>query len=153
MSDIIIRTAKIEDLDVLLTFEQGVVEAERPMDPFLAKGDISYYNIEELIAQENIYFVVAVSGYEIVGCGYIRIQNSRIYHKNKLHGYIGFMFVKPEFRGKNISGLILEDLKKWADNQGLKELRLDVYHNNPSAIKSYERFGFTKSLLNMRVEI
>lgn len=153
MSDIIIRTAKIEDLDVLLTFEQGVVEAERPMDPFLAKGDISYYNIEELIAQENIYFVVAVSGYEIVGCGYIRIQNSRIYHKNKLHGYIGFMFVKPEFRGKNISGLILEDLKKWADNQDLKELRLDVYHNNPSAIKSYERFGFTKSLLNMRVEI
>ena len=153
MSIISIRAAKIQDLDVLLTFEQGVVEAERPMDPFLAKGDISYYNIEELIAQENIHLVVAVSGDDIVGCGYIRIQDSRIYHKNLLHGYIGFMFVKPEFRGKNISGLILENLKNWAENKGLKELRLDVYHNNPSAIKSYERFGFTKSLLNMRVEI
>jgi ribosomal protein S18 acetylase RimI-like enzyme len=30
---------------------------------------------------------------------------------------------------------------------------LDVYHNNTSAIKSYERFGFNKSMINMRMEI
>ena len=35
----------------------------------------------------------------------------------------------------------------------LKELRLDVYSNNSAAIKPYERFGFKKSLVNMRIDI
>ncbi|MCH3881251.1 MULTISPECIES: GNAT family N-acetyltransferase [Tenacibaculum] len=146
------RIATLKDLEVLLTFEQGVIEAERPMDPFLKKGNINYYNIEELITAKNTHLIVAVSKDEVVGSGYIRIENSRIYHKNEKHGYIGFMFVKPSFRGKKISGLILESLKNWAKKESLNEIRLDVYHNNPAAIKSYERFGFNKSLVNMRLE-
>ena len=63
------------------------------------------------------------------------------------------MYVKPNFRGKRISSLILESLKSWAKSKELKELRLDVYNENLAAIKSYERFGFNKSLINMKMEI
>ena len=153
MSRISTRVATINDLEVLLTFEQGVIEAERPMDPFLKDDQITYYNIEELITNINTHLIVAVSDKEVLGSGYLRKENSRVYHKNEKHGYIGFMYVKPSFRGKRISGLILETLKTWAKSQGLNELRLDVYHNNPAAIKSYERFGFNKSLVNMRLEL
>ena len=89
----------------------------------------------------------------MVGSVYLRIENSKHYHKNPQHGYIGFMYVKPTFRGKRISNLILESLKNWAIEKELKELRLDVYSNNLAALKSYERFGFTKSLVNMRIDI
>lgn len=153
MSIISIRPAKIEDLKTLLEFEQGVVAAEQPLDPFLKKGKITYYNIPELISSENVQLLVAISGQEIVGSGYIRIEKSKQYQKNILHGYIGFMFVKPTFRGKRISAQLLESLKNWGKEKKLKELRLDVYNNNPSAIKSYNRFGFNKSLVNMRMEI
>jgi hypothetical protein len=34
MVTISIRPAQIEDLKTLLTFEQGVIEAEKPLDPF-----------------------------------------------------------------------------------------------------------------------
>ena len=37
--------------------------------------------------------------------------------------------------------------------KNLKELRLDVYSNNDGAVKAYERFGFTKSLVNMKMDI
>jgi ribosomal protein S18 acetylase RimI-like enzyme len=153
MSEISIRIATLEDLQILLEFEQGVVEAEKPLDPFLAKGDINYYNIPELITAKHIHFLVAVSNDEIVACGYSRIDNSKIYQKNPQHGYVGFMYVKPAFRGQKISTILLESLKNWAKKKALKELRLDVYINNTEAIKVYERFGFTKSLVNMRMDI
>ena len=153
MTKISIRTAHLNDLEILLEFEQGVITAERPLDPFLAPGEISYYNIPELISNKDIHLIVAVSNNELVASGYLRIEASKHYHKNPKHGYIGFIFVKPSFRGKRISNLILESLKNRALEKDLKELRLDVYSNNFGAIKSYERFGFTKSLVNMKMDI
>jgi ribosomal protein S18 acetylase RimI-like enzyme len=152
-TNITIRTATLKDIETLLEFEQGVIEAERPLDPFLGDGKLTYYNIPELISAQHIHLIVAISNEELVGSGYIRLENSKHYHKNPQHGYIGFMFVKPSFRGQRISNLILESLKKWETKIDLKELRLDVYSNNTGAIKSYERFGFTKSLVNMRMDI
>jgi ribosomal protein S18 acetylase RimI-like enzyme len=152
-NSISIRTANLDDLETLLEFEQGVIEAERPLDPFLSKGDLFYYNIPELITSENIHLIIAISNKNIVASGYLKIETSKQYHKNPKHGYIGFMYVKSSFRGQRISGLILESLKDWAKEKELKELRLDVYSNNIGALKSYERFGFSKSLVNMRMNI
>jgi ribosomal protein S18 acetylase RimI-like enzyme len=153
MNTISIRAANLNDLETLLAFEQGVVTAEKPLDNFLGNGTLTYYDIPELITNKNTHLVVAVSNEELVGSGYIKIEDSNSYHKNPEHGYIGFIFVKPSFRGKKISTLILESLKRWAKEKNLKELRLDVYSNNSNAIKSYDRFGFTKSLVNMRIDI
>ena len=153
MSSITTREAKKEDLNILLEFEQGVIAAEKPFDSFLKREAITYYNIEELITSEKVHLVVAILEKEIVGSGYVRIEKSKSYHKNKLHGYIGFIYVKPTHRRKGISTIVLESLKEWGKNKGINELRLDVYNNNIAAINSYERFGFNKSLLNMRMEI
>jgi GNAT superfamily N-acetyltransferase len=150
---IAIRCATLKDLKTLLDFEQGVIEAERPLDPFLGKGELHYYNIPELISSKSIYFIVAEVNKELVASGYVRIENSKHYHKNATHGYIGFIFVKPSFRGKKISTVILDSLKKWAKEKNIKELRLDVYDNNFGAVKAYENFGFIKSLVNMRMDI
>jgi ribosomal protein S18 acetylase RimI-like enzyme len=153
MNTISIRTANLNDLETLLAFEQGVVTAEKPLDTFLGSGKLTYYDIPELIADKNTHFIVAVSNEELVGSGYIKIENSNSYHKNPKHGYVGFIFVKPSFRGKKISTIVLESLKSWAKEKDLKELRLDVYSNNSNAIKPYKSFGFTKSLVNMRIDI
>ncbi|WP_405610111.1 GNAT family N-acetyltransferase [Polaribacter sp. Asnod1-A03] len=153
MSSISIRKAVLSDLETLLELEQGVIKAERPLDPFLGKGELNYYNIPEMISNKNTHLLVAIVNNEVVASGYVRVENSKIYHKNVKHGYIGFMFVKENFRGQRISNLILDSLKNWAKENSLKELRLDVYSNNTGAIKAYERFGFTKSLVNMRTEI
>jgi ribosomal protein S18 acetylase RimI-like enzyme len=153
MSNLSFRVATINDLKTLLEFEQGVIEAEKPLDPFLGEGSLHYYNINEMITANHIHLIVAVINRELVGSGYLRIENSRHYHKNPKHGYIGFIYVKPAFRGQKISSKILENLKIWAKEKELKELRLDVYSNNIGALKAYENFGFGKSLVNMRMDI
>ena len=95
MREFSIKTADLPDLKTLLTFEQGVVEAERPVDSFLGTGKLHYYNTLELISSENIHFIVAVSAKELVASAYLSIENSRHYHKNIKHSYIGFTDVNP----------------------------------------------------------
>ena len=116
-----IRTATLNDLETLLQFEQGLIAAEKPLDPFLGKGKLYYYNIPEMITAQNVHLIVAVSNKELVASGYVRIENAKHYHKNPIHGYVGFIYVKPSFRGQKISNAILESLKSWAKNKDLNE--------------------------------
>jgi len=150
MEQITIRTATINDLDTLLRFEQGVIKAERPFDVTIKDGHVNYYDIVHLIEVPHIEIVVAESGSEIIGCGYARIENGRIYLKHKQHAYLGFMYVDPAHRGKGVNKLVIEALTKWAISQNMTELRLDVYDENAPALRAYEKAGFSKHLVEMR---
>ena len=56
---ITIRKATIEDLPVLLEFEQGVLRAERPMDRTLKLNNTYYYDIPNLIEDPLVELVIA----------------------------------------------------------------------------------------------
>jgi GNAT superfamily N-acetyltransferase len=146
-----IRKATLEDLAVLLEFEQGIITAERPFDPTLKEGKISYYNIEKMISATDVEVVVAVLNEQIIGSGYARIEDAKPYLNHQLYAYLGFMFTHPDHRGKGVNALIIETLKNWVIAHNIFEMRLDVYNDNPSAIKAYEKIGFKKHLINMRV--
>ncbi len=149
----IIRKATLNDLETLIRFEQGVIEAERPFDSTLKKEFTHYYDLEEMIKLSSVEVVVAELDGEIVGSGYARIENSKPYLKHKQHVYLGFMYVDPNHRGKEINKKIIEALKDWASSQNIPELRLDVYAENASAIKAYEKAGFTKHMVAMRMNL
>jgi ribosomal protein S18 acetylase RimI-like enzyme len=59
--------------------------------------------------------------------------------------------VQPEWRGKNINQMIIENLKQWTITKGLSEMRLEVYIENMAAIKAYEKAGFSKLMVQMRL--
>ncbi len=150
MNDIIIRKAQSEDMEKLLSFEQGVIKAERPFDSTLKDDPLQYYDIPHMINADTIELVVAEIDNTVVGCGYVRIETSKHYLKHKSHGYFGFMYVDTEYRGKGINNKIIDALAQWAGQQGIYELRLDVYHDNTTAIHAYEKAGFTKHMIEMR---
>jgi GNAT superfamily N-acetyltransferase len=153
MSDFHIRQARLDDLDVLLEFEQGVVEAERPFDPTLKKEGAVYYDIPKLIAAPNVEILVAEHGGRLIGSGYARIEGSKPYLKHTNHSYLGFMYVIPEFRGKGVNKLIIDALYDWSLAQGVREIRLEVYSTNAAAIRAYEKVGFSSHMLTMRKEL
>ncbi len=152
MVQILIRKATLEDLAVLLRFEQGVIKAERPFDNTLKEDTIHYYDIREMIVSPGTELVVAVLDHEIVGSGYARIEHSKPYLKHSKYAYLGFMYVDPGHRGKGVIQKIIETLKQWAFAQNIKELRLKVYDNNLSALKAYEKAGFARHIIEMRLE-
>lgn len=153
MSQINIRKATLEDLSILLEFEQGIISAERPFDTTLKEDPISYYDIEKMITAIDVEVVVAAIESEIVGSGYARIETAKTYLKHDNYAYLGFMYTDPKHRGKGVNAKIIEALKEWCRSHKIIELRLDVYNDNPSAIRAYEKVGFKKHLLNMRVQL
>jgi ribosomal protein S18 acetylase RimI-like enzyme len=150
---VIIRKAAKQDMDTLLRFEQGVIQAERPFDVTLKKDPNSYYDIEEMLISPGIQLLVATLGDKIIGSGYARLETSKTYLRHSRHAYLGFMYVEPAFRGRGINQQIIAELKTWILSQNITEVRLDVYFNNENAIKAYQKAGFAKHMIQMRMDI
>ena len=49
------------------------------------------------------------------------------------------MHIDTEHRGLGINAKVINYLKDWCTSKNIYELRLDVYNDNPSAIKAYEK--------------
>jgi GNAT superfamily N-acetyltransferase len=150
MEEITIRKATLKDLYILLDFEQNIIKAERPFDATLKDGLISYYDIAYMIDAPEVEVVVAESGGEIIGSGYARIEDAKIYQKHQKYAYLGFMYVKPEHRGKGVNKNVIEALETWCLSQNIREIRLEVYNDNQPAVRAYEKTGFSKNLVEMR---
>lgn len=150
MQTFITRPATVADIATLRLFEQGVIEAERPYDPTLKNGAIYYYDLELLInSPASVLMVVELNG-ELVASGYARVETAKPYLQHPQHAYLGFMYTHPTHRGKGLNSLVLGALKQWAQERGITELRLEVYHNNQSAIRAYEKAGFSQLMIEMR---
>jgi len=147
---IFIRTAVLKDLPVLLDFEQQLINVERPMDISLEQHKkINYYDIGEFIKSDQSEVFVAIKDNEIVGSGYGLIKENKPHFSERKFGHVGFMFVRQEYRGQGISSLVLEAIFNWFKTKNIRETRLQVYPNNPNAIKAYEKVGFKQNLVEM----
>ncbi|MBL4604691.1 MAG: GNAT family N-acetyltransferase [Flavobacteriaceae bacterium] len=151
--EIKIRKATLDDLQVLLEFEQGIIEAERPMDVTLKRENTKYYDLPFLINNEHIELVVAVENEELIGVGYARAVKAREYVQFDEFSYLGFMFTKTEHRGKGVNKKIMDYLYDWSLARGIYEVRLEVYPNNPGAIRAYEKVGMKTTMLTMRIDL
>ena len=144
------RKATLDDLPILLEFEQQLIYVERPMDPSLEQiKETHYYDISAFITTDNSTLYVAVIEEEIVGCGYGLIRPNKSKFTQKEHGFIGFIYVKDAFRGNGIGKLIINTICDWFKTKDISEVRLTVYTKNHTAIKAYEKIGFEKNIVEM----
>jgi len=153
MKRLIIREAELRDLPVLKAFEQELIKAERPFDPTIRPDPVSYYDLEEYVKSDAVKVVVAEVDGQIVSSGYAYAKAARTYLDHKEYAYLGFMYTKPEFRGKGINKNIVDTLKNWAREHNLPEVRLTVYGENLPAIKAYEKAGFKSHINEMRLRL
>lgn len=146
-----IREAGTDDLEQLLHFEQELIKAERPFDPTIRPFPLNYYDLKALLQDENIGLYVAEYQGKLISSGYGMARPARHYLDHSEYAYLGFMYTEPEYRGYGVNLMVLDALKNWANKMGLKELRLTVYDENLPAIKAYEKAGFQKHIVEMRL--
>lgn len=152
-TDIFIRKATAEDILVLKQFEQGIIEAERPYSPIIKPDPTYYHDIEGMLSNPLVDLIVAVVNGKPVACGFARIEQSEHYYTTGQHAYLGMMYVSPDYRRKGINTMIIEALKELVAQRGIKELWLEVFSGNESAIKAYEKAGFEHHMIQMRMSI
>ncbi|TQV70231.1 GNAT family N-acetyltransferase [Exilibacterium tricleocarpae] len=143
----------MHDLPQLLEFEQGVIAVERPFAKNLKSGKITYYELEQLIADPNAELLVAELEGALIGSGYAEIRKSKPHFKHPYFSYLGFMYVDPGYRGMGVNKQLIEALMAWSKSRGVYEVSLDVYSENAAAIRAYEKAGFRKNLVQMCVEL
>lgn len=148
---LIFREATLNDLKQLKVLEQSVIDAERPFNSDIIADNASYYDLTDLISNERSHVLVAEEQGAIVASGYIQIRPSKPYFKHNNHGYLGFMFVNPNYRGQGLNKRVLDNLTAWGKQRGLSDFFLDVYSSNSSAIRAYEKAGFTPNLVEMKL--
>ena len=149
----IVRLATHRDLMILDAFMDGLVAAERPMDPTIKDGKVVYYELADFINSDTAVLYVVELNNEIVASGYAKIKGDRHYLKHDKMGYLGFMFVPEKHRGNGYNKLIIDALLKWCSDKELYEVRLDVYDTNDPALRAYEKVGFKKHLITMRLDL
>lgn len=148
-----IRPATPADLTTLLAFEQALIAYERPMAPNLKTEHFHYYDLATYVDDPNVCLLVAEFEGVLVGSGYALIRVSPTYKTPDKFVYLGFMYVVPDYRGKGIIQKIIAHLIQWGEEKGLSEFQLDVYAQNESAVKAYQKIGFSEDLLKMRRNI
>ncbi len=152
MKNILVREAVLADLDMLLSFEQALIEAERPFDSTIRTGHLHYYDLKELILNKEAIVVVAEMDGRVLSSGFGMAKPARHYLDHTKYAYLGFMYTHSDYRGKGINSKIIDTLKEWAVQQGLYEIRLTVYQDNLPAIAAYEKAGFKKHIVEMRMK-
>ena len=144
-----IRQATLNDLEILLQFEQLLIDYERNLTSHIKDGRINYYDIESFIKKPDATVIVAETNGEIIGSGYALIRSNKTYKTPDKYVYLGFMYVKEEYRGKGVNKRIMNELIEWGKKSGYHIFKLDVYSNNSSAINAYQKAGFKGEELNM----
>jgi len=153
LKNLIIRKASSKDQLALLNLEQKVIEAERPFNNTIKLENAIYYDLNNLVTDDASHLMVVELKGQIIGSGYAQIRESKKSLKHTKHAYLGFMYVEPDYRGLGINKLIMEILIDWSKQQGIFDLYLDVYDGNDAAIRAYEKVGFVKSLVEMKINI
>lgn len=146
------RQATLSDVNVLLALEQAVVDAERPFNSAIKVQGARYYDIPALITDDDSHLLVAEDNGAIVATGYVQIRQSKPSLEHNVHGYLGFMYVAPAYRGMGLNKEIIDTLMAWAESKQVFDFYLDVYAENRAAINAYEKVGFQPSMLEMKLQ-
>lgn len=145
-----LREATIRDLPLLLEFEKELIEYEREFTPNLKRNSFNYYDLRAYIENPEISVVVAEQHNIVIASGYALINKNKLYKNPEYYVFLGFMYVIAEKRGEGVNKMIMDYLLNWGKSKGYTEFQLDVYAPNISAIKAYEKAGFTFETLTMR---
>ncbi len=150
MNNLVIRPATLEDFDIIDQFQVGLIEFERKFDPSIApEKETRYYprgEIEGLIRAKSL-LVAEIDG-KLVGCGFGKVEKVD-WAEPRESGYIGFIYVLPEHRGKGVATAIISKLVEYFKAKGISLFRIKSYSDNERAINAYKKLGFVPYLTEL----
>lgn len=125
-------------------------DAHRYMQKML--DDVKNMNGKVFVSEEDGQVVGFIQGVIIEH----RKGDDEIYdlsHKPSKDGWIGLLFVKPEFRGSGVGRELLDKMKEHFKSEECTSIRLLVLSDNIRTVNVYEKSGFLRHDLEMVLKV
>ena len=123
-----IRAAASKDIPELLRIENAAFETDR----------LTGASLRNFIRSESAEVYVAEAGHRAL-CGFCIV----LFRKGTVVARLYSMAVDHDARGRGVAQDLMHAMEAGAKERGALFLRLEVRHDNASAIRLYERFGYT----------
>jgi RimJ/RimL family protein N-acetyltransferase len=138
-----IREARLPDVPGLLHYAHALFSERLPT--LFEVEQLPSFAAEEAFARpyienEGWLLLIALVGTPIVGV----LSFKRHEHPQLQHGGEFGISVLAPWRGRGIGSRLLDALAAWAPRHGIRRLELQVFANNPAAIRLYERNGYVE---------
>lgn len=121
----ILREMLVEDLDQVMEIERELFSP-----PWTREGFFTY-----LTHKDAMFLVVEEKGEILAYCGLLMVLDE---------GDITNVAVRPDRQREGIGHFLMDSLIRLAEEQGVTTIHLEVRVGNDTAIRLYERMGFTR---------
>lgn len=155
MSDIKIRRATIEDIELILSFAERLQRFHTNLDPYYGVYDKyedhrSFYG-NELKNDERLYLIASISERDVAfaSASIIHIDDE---DAPKI-GYLIAIFVEEEFRGRGVGTLLYKKRMEWLREHNVAYVEMSVDVRNEKVLKMYEEKGFHKYKVHLVKEV
>ena len=162
---IVIRKAKLKDVDLILNFEKKLIKSAddiinkycpQHFVDFRLKKDyekiLSKYIKGRIYSKNDAIFIAELNG-KPVGHMIISIKKSHPIFEMEKYGRINTVYVEEKFRDKRISSKLKDEAYKWFKKKDIHRVSLNVIPENEKALRTYKKWGFSTSLLEMRMSV
>jgi ribosomal protein S18 acetylase RimI-like enzyme len=162
---IVIRKAKLKDIDLILNFEKKLIKsADDIINKYCPQNFVDYRlknDYEEILSRyikgriyskNDAIFIAELNG-KLVGHMIISIKKSHPIFEMDKYGRINTVYIEEKFRGKSISSKLKDEAFKWFKKKDINRVSLNVFPDNEKGINTYKKWGFSTSLIEMRMMI
>jgi len=104
-----------------------------------ASGDAA--QSPQALAQPQVLFLGVWMAEWLAGCGAVAVVKD---DADEPYGEIQRMFVHPQFRGRGLSKVLVEQLEAHLRAKGIPVVRLETGVHQPEALALYERMGYDR---------
>ena len=160
-----VRKARLSDVDEIVQLwkeffdehDNMVISGNTQLAPYMEKksdADQKFRNFaKKTIRSRNGLILVADDDGKLVGYALSLIKKNIVVFELERYGYISDLFVKKEYRGREISSMFKDESMKWFKQKGLKHASIMVQFQNRRAHEIYRKWGFHDLHIELRRKI
>ena len=148
-----VRVATLDDIGLIDLLQQELAESDRPFDSTIKKETPRYVTLSKIvsiISSKDARVFIAEDGNKPIGMLQVSIYDEcgdwAVYKKK---GNIEIVFVKGEYRGKEVASELMKKALVWLESRGIDRSQVMTYIQNERALAFYKKHGFRELVVTL----
>lgn len=107
----------------------------------LYPAESNHLESPQALAQPQVHFIGVWLAEWLAACGAVKVVEDE---QGATYGEIKRVFVQPNFRGRGLSKVLMQQLEDHLRARGIELVRLETGVHQPEALSLYERLGYDR---------